>query len=374
MPEIAAIVPYRFLPARSGGRKYIAQFLASLGAKIPIGVLCTVDNDVSGQHPYRLIPVLKKNVTRYVDPALYVTARKLIRDRQIKVLIIEHPYLGWLGWLLKKTCGVKLFVHSHNIEAFRFRSLRKWWWPVLLAYERWVHVQADFSFFIQQEDRELAIRKFGLNPALTDVITYGIDWNQPPSTAEKAAARHYLQETHGLQTDDKIILFTGAFNYQPNLDALRLITEVINPALLQLASFNYKILVCGKDVPGPMLKAPPSGIIYTGFVQHIEPYYRGADLFINPVTEGGGIKTKLVEALASDLTCVSTARGAVGVDPALCNGKLLICGDGAGDWAAFIAKLLDAPGVESPIGHPFFHQFYWDNITNKALEHIHKYA
>ena len=48
--------------------------------------------------------------------------RKLIRGKNHSTTWGTHPYFGWLGILLKWTTQVKLVVHSHNIEALRFRN------------------------------------------------------------------------------------------------------------------------------------------------------------------------------------------------------------------------------------------------------------
>ena len=65
---------------------------------------------------------------------------------QIDTVIIEHPYLGWLGWMLKMSCNIQLIVHTQNIEYERFRTLGKSWWPVLKFYESFVLRQADKVF------------------------------------------------------------------------------------------------------------------------------------------------------------------------------------------------------------------------------------
>jgi len=48
-------------------------------------------------------------------------------------------------------------------------------------------------------------------------------------------------------------------------------------------------------------------------VDDITLYYKGADMLINPVMDGGGIKTKLVEALGYSMNVVTTTSGAIGV-------------------------------------------------------------
>ncbi|MBK7345377.1 MAG: glycosyltransferase [Chitinophagaceae bacterium] len=67
-------------------------------------------------------------------------------------------------------------------------------------------------------------------------------------------------------------------------------------------------------------------------------YFKAADVFLNPVIEGGGIKTKLVEALGQNLNVVTTQSGAIGVPQETTGNKMKIIKDG--DWAAFAATLL----------------------------------
>src|SRR5687767_8429839 len=107
------------------------------------------------------------------------------------------------------------------------------------------------------------------------------------------------QEKHAIGENETIILFNGVLDYKPNLDALLVILEKINPFLLAHPSFKYKILICGKNLPDDLneLKAyKDKNILYAGFVNDIDAYFKGADLFLNPVQSGGGIKTKMVEA------------------------------------------------------------------------------
>ena len=49
-------------------------------------------------------------------------------------------------------------------------------------------------------------------------------------------------------------------------------------------------------------------IIYAGFVDDITLFYKAADMLINPVIDGGGIKTKLVEALGYNMNVVTTSK------------------------------------------------------------------
>lgn len=370
MTKIAAIVPYKIYPYNSGGQKSIALFYQFFAEKKEVFLICTSSNSKPSNAKYKIAPLLGNSVFRYINPFLYFKVKSFIIKNKIRAIIFEQPYFGWLAYLLQQTLQIKVFVRSHNIEGLRFKTLNKRWWKILWLYEKWVHSVADFTFFIQQNDQAYAIKKFHLAANKTAVITSGINLCKPPDLKEKEESRRFLQKTYNLAIDETIILFNGAYDYKPNKDALEAIVYTINPKLLLTDNFKYKIIICGKNIPAEILNQAFKNIILAGFVADIDIYYKGADIFINPVNDGGGIKTKLVEALGFNITSVSTINGAIGVDAAICNGKLLLAADAAG----FAAKIIEANSVQSSVGEAFYNHFYWGNIIDKAIGIIEKHA
>ena len=164
---------------------------------------------------------------------------------------------------------------------------------------------------------------------------------------------------------EKILLFTGSFNYKPNCDAFENIDKIVAP-LLQQKGFACKILICGPWLNTNQVTHP--NVIITGFVDDISIYFKAADIFINPTVEGGGIKTKLVEALGFNTNAVSTVNGAIGVDPALCNGKLIIVEDNI--WESFANEIIAASTINADISPEYYRHFYWGYSTKKAAEFI----
>lgn len=369
MVNVLSIISYNFLPARMGGQKGIALFYKHLSQQLPVTCITTAGNDNS-LATYETIKALPNTRLRYINPFFFFTVRSIIRKKKITHVILEHPYYGWLGILLKRFCHVQLVIHSHNIEAERFKSLGKWWWGILWHYEKWTHRNADHNFFIQDNDKAYAINRFGLDPARCNVITYGIDRIAPPSPQDQEKARQQLLSLHQVPAQAKILLFNGALNYQPNLNALDTILEKINPILLSEKGFDYRIIICGLHLPEKydQLKSyRNSHIIFAGFVEDINLYFSGADVFINPVIEGGGIKTKVVEALGNDLTVVSTASGANGIAPDVTGGKLLLVDDH--DWEAFARRVIDAD-ASLTIPGSYFDHFSFAGIARKAADII----
>ena len=362
--KIAAIVPYPIYPAKMGGQKGIALFYDHLNKILPVTII-TVNNQNTGEFKGEIITSLGKWKWRYANPLLIKKIKKIFAGNQYSHLILEHPYFGWLGILLKRSCNLSLVIHSHNIESLRFKSTGRWWWKLLWQYEKFIHRKADTSFFITETDRQFAIHNFKLKAETCHTITYGCELKTPPVNEERIAARAQLEETYHILPGERILLFNGTLSYQPNLDALEVILKKIHP-ILQKKEYPYKIIICGKGLPmsyNELKEWSAQNIIYAGFVTDIAPFFKGADIFINPVIEGGGIKTKVVEALSCNMNVISTASGAIGIPVEFCGNKLSVAIDG--DWNDFTAQII-ASDSSGDIPNTFFEHFYWGNIVRKV--------
>ncbi|MFM7709275.1 MAG: glycosyltransferase family 4 protein [Ferruginibacter sp.] len=370
MARVLSIISYPFLPPKMGGQKGIALFNRFLSKKLSLYAATTDNNSPEPEDMYTFFPILGHRQWRYMNFFLIFKLKKIIREKNITHILLEHPYYGWLGWLLQKMGGVHLIIHSHNIEALRFKSTGHWWWKLLWYYERWTHRLAQGNFFISDEDRTYAIQHFRLNPALCHTITYGFDLASPPTEVERQQAQKTIRQTHGIPDDHRLLLFNGTLDYTPNRQALDTILEQLLPRLEKETAFPFSIIICGKNLPDTYhhLKAyEHRHIIYPGFVEDISLYFKGTDLFINPVVDGGGIKTKLVEALGFGLACVSTKQGAIGVPVSITSEKLCVVDDN--DHLAFTQAIIHMAAVAKtapPIGPAFFNHFYWDTIAGKA--------
>lgn len=364
--KILSLVSYKFLPPDMGGQKGIAFFNRYLSRYANITCVTVMDNDATQQEGYQIKKILSNSPFRYINVFYFFKLRTIIRTEKITHLIIEHPYYGWLGILLKRFCRVKLIVHSHNIESFRFKTIGKWWWGALWNYEKLTHRQADYNFFIHDNDKNYAIENFQLQPDRCTTITYGCEHDNIPSQGQKNTARALICKTQNIKETECLLFFNGTLGYKPNLDALDTILNKINPKLLKTPGFSYKIIICGNKLPASysgLINYKEKNIIYAGFVDNITLYFKGCDIFINPVIAGGGIKTKIVEALGYDLSVVSTRTGATGISETITGEKLKITEDG--DWDAFAENIKGLNlSLQTPMA--FFDSFYWGNIAKKA--------
>lgn len=367
MINVLSLVPYQFLPPTTGGAKSISLFNHYFSKLVHLYTVSVKNNTIPDQLGYEMLPLLSNSIFRYINPVYIFTLSRVIRQKKITHLILEHPYYGWLGFALQRFTGIKLIIHSHNIESLRFKSLGKWWWRLLWWYEKMGHHYADFNFFISQEDRDFAQAHFKLDPEKCAVITYGTIRSASPTPEEKADAKIKVSQKHNLQEGELLLLYNGALNYQPNIRGLEVILNEINPQLLQ-TRIAYKIIICGSHLPESYnhLEAyKTENIIYAGFVEDIDSYFLAADIFLNPISDGGGIKTKLVEALAAGGSAISFQTGALGIPKEVSEQKLIIVPDC--ETEAMVKAIQHTiPDLKAPMPVDFYSYFYWGNIAQKS--------
>ena len=137
------------------------------------------------------------------------------------------------------------------------------------------------------------------------------------------------------------ILFCGAMDYTPNIDALRWYFSEIHE-LLRAQIADLQVFIVGK-APLAEVQAygKKQGVTITGGVPDVRPFYRRAWIQIVPLRIGGGTRLKIVESLAIGTPVVSTTIGAQGLD--LIHNEDILLADSPEEFANETARaLLDA--------------------------------
>jgi len=371
MKKVLAIAPYRFLPACSGGHRYIEGMYQALSLHTQLTVVSTADNTIDGQCTYRILPLLSNSFFRYADLTLRGTIGDLVRRNQYDLFVWEHPYFAWLANLIKKDTGTPYLLRTHNIEYQRFRSLHKFWWPLLEPYEKWGFQQADFISFISDNDKNFATTAWHIEPSRCMEIPYGIQHDKIP--ANKAQARQLIRERYGIAQNEQVLLFNGPLNYAPNREALESIIECMEPPLRDQVG-AYKIIICGGPAPKGwkyQKRIQNNPYIEAGFVDDINNHVMAADLLLNPVQKGGGIKTKIIESISLGTPVLTTPSGAMGIDNKITGNYMHVLQERAWDqWALKIASLLHNPSFQEESLAAFFDHYNWAKIIERVLKRL----
>ena len=364
--NILGLVCFKAFPAKMGGQKGVADFYEYLSEKATVYLDVSRDNKPEENKHFTVFRVLPNHWWGWLYIFKIPLLVKQIRGLQIDVLIIEHSYFGWMGVLLQKLTGKPFVIHSHNIETERFKIANRFWWRGYQVYEKWAHRKASYVFYKCKEDAQYFLGLLGNQHPPYSIIPYGIHAAALPTAAVIDVARKWIRAKYKILSNELLFLFNGTLDYVPNTDAVQIIISSIIP-VLRNKNIPFKIILCGNRISSSMesvLTAIPE-IIWAGYVEDLDSYLRGVDAFIQPSVKATGIKTKLVEALANDLTVITTVSGARGLQQAYLKDKLIQVQDT--DILEFINRMIQIKELQ-PVHTPpaFFEAFNWEQITTKA--------
>jgi glycosyltransferase involved in cell wall biosynthesis len=135
------------------------------------------------------------------------------------------------------------------------------------------------------------------------------------------------------------VLFTGTFAHLPNRDAARWLAAEIMPAV-RARHPRAHLRIVGSAPPAEVLGLAGDGIEVIADAPSMEPHLEQAAVVVAPVRSGGGMRMKVLEAMARRKAVVTTGLGAEGfasLEPRL----PFLVADDAVAIAVAIAGLLD---------------------------------
>lgn len=110
------------------------------------------------------------------------------------------------------------------------------------------------------------------------------------------------------------LIFAGAMNNLPNIDAAKFLSLEILPIVQQQYPDTTLTLVGTSPVPEILLLGKKPGIQVLGRVQKVAEYLHQATVCVVPMRIGFGIKNKTLEAMAAGTPVVASDRGLEGLD------------------------------------------------------------
>ena len=173
------------------------------------------------------------------------------------------------------------------------------------------------------------------------------------------------------------LIFTGAMNYVHNVKAVQWFYHNTFPLILNKIP-DTRLLIVGKNPPkGIMDLSENSNVTVTGYVDDVRPYFEQAAIDIVPiVTDDGGFKTKILEAMAMGKPVVSTSIGAQGIN--VIDGNNIILADGASSFAERVCDLLSDDNYRKTIGRNgrklVETDYSWKDMSYMLVNTLQKFA
>ena len=313
--RILATSPHPLWPADSGPAVRtlsIARTLAEMGHEVTV-LGCGPALPPEAAPSLRSMGYAARGrLGHFVNRDFYRAYRRALEDRPALV-VSSYPYQSFMLVGPAARAGVPVVYDAQNVEADRFRRLGR---PVrariVRRAESLLCARARAVLAVSPEDQRLLQRYYGCASIL---LPNGVDVARfcPAPPDEALLARYGLQGR-------RMVLFFGSFDYGPNLEALRFLTDVAWPRVRRRVP-SAALLVVGRRPPEWARRAPDT--VVTGPAEDIVAHVRLAHVVVAPLRTGGGMRLKVVEALACGQTVLSTPFGAAGL-PATPEGGLVL--------------------------------------------------
>jgi len=370
--KILIISPSNTFPALSGGAVRINAFLKYLAKRNKVFYIYNKYHQVKEVREGKIKFNVKNNTkssnielypvgpsvraAQLFNPFLLIKSYRIIKQQKIDLIIGEFAWSGMYLLLLKLLMNVQYIIDEHNIEydlvKFNYSITGKLISPMVKFYEKLAWRFSKYIFCVSENDKKTII-DLGVGDKKIVVIPHGID-----NDFLKKINKRRIRKRLNLDPDDSIILFFGKLDYHPNKEAISVIYKEILPRTLKIRK-NIKFLIVGSNPP----KIKHENIIFTGPVENIKNYINASDLVINPLLNGTGVRSKILEAIACGKRVISTSIGAGELVYGNIKDFLVICDD----WDDFSEEVIK--NLSKKDGKPkkdFLDKYRWENIINKV--------
>ena len=262
--------------------------------------------------------------------------RRVVQQRSIRKAVV------FSGAMAQYVEGLDLrvvldFVDVDSAKWSEYAERRRW--PAsfvyrregrrLLSFERRAASASSASVFVTRAEVDLFERLAPECHGRTAVVEMGVNTDYFAPRPERSSP---------FQPDELPIVFSGAMDYWPNIDAATWFAIEVMPRIAQ-AMAKARFYVVGMN-PSPAvtaLAARPDTVV-TGTVPDIRPYVQHAAVVVAPLRVARGVQSKVLEAMAMARPVVvsSAARQGLRGEP----GKEYMVATSAEEFSSAVLALI----------------------------------
>lgn len=153
-----------------------------------------------------------------------------------------------------------------------------------------------------------------------------------------------LSDLSPVQPEPRSVGFIGSLDFRPNQEAVAWIVDELWPRIT-----DARLYLAGSSPPAWLRRrAAGKNIEFLGHVPDAEAFLRRMSVVIAPLFAGGGMRIKVLEAMALAKPIVATSLGAGGID--VTPGRDILLAEDAPSFAEAVNRLLREPETAARLG------------------------
>jgi len=344
MKKVLLITDVNFWERSSGNRSRIYNLIQFLADNVQLTVVNTgpapagIENSLRDNFNAEFF-VLEK--TKYLSSTGYGRRLKaFLKDKHFDTIIIEYIHSSYfLNFLID---DVQIILDAHDIINERADEFKKF----------------NHAGALYEISKETEAEIFNVYDHIIVLCQSDYDKVTAMTGPDKALlCPHTVQpHTHLTRKEVKNIVFIASA-YLPNKDAINWFIANCWPQIS--AKYDVQLSIYGTVSSDPNLRDKPA-VVCKGFVSDEDQIYNDADIVINPVRFGAGLKIKNMDALAHGLPLVTTTHGARGIEAGI--NKAFLVADDVAEFIKAIELLINNVQHRTSLGKNAI-EFIKDNFS-----------
>jgi polysaccharide biosynthesis protein PslH len=233
---------------------------------------------------------------------------------------------------------VPVILFQHNVESEIWRrhmetaaGIRKRIYRREFARMRRYEEQTvkKFARVIAVSEHDRSLMSAWVDRSRIDVVPTGVD-----------LARFRDIGNSNSSSSQPLVIFVGAMDWEPNIDAVAYFCASIWPAILSKVP-DARFRIVGRNPDQRVRNLASATVEVTGSVPSVVDHLKQGAVIVVPLRIGGGTRLKIYEAMAAGKAVVATSIGAEGLD--VHRGRDILLADDATATAEAVTDLLLNP-------------------------------
>jgi len=306
----------------------------------------------------------------YRNAGLQDWVDRTLREQQIDAALIFSSVMASFVERAPRLRQLVDFVDVDSLKWGQYAANHRW--PMswlyrregrrLLAFERAVAIRAERSFFVTQGEADLFRGLAPESAGKVEAMCNGVD-------ADFFSPRKELSSP--FRVDETAVVFTGAMDYWPNIDAVSWFAADILPRLRQNWP-ELRFYIVGRSPTAAVQALAGEHVVVSGTVPDVRPYLQHAAVVVAPLRLARGVQNKVLEAMAMGLPVVASSECSTAID-AVPERDFLTAGT-VPEYVSQIEALLREPARSAAIGTAARRQvlarYSWDAHLSVIDRHL----
>jgi len=271
----------------------------SVFVETKVKILNALSNLLFSKESYHLLRFKNKNF----EQKLF----SILKEYKPDVVVLDSLFTSGYIDVIKINSKAKIIYRAHNIEYIIWQEIaaktksffKKYYLEIQssrLKNEELIAIaKCDGILAITGKDADFFSKHVKHKKIMTLPFTVNI-------------SEYNVEKNH----HEKSLFFIGAMDWYPNLEGVKWFIDIVWNEVLKKHP-TAKFYLAGKAMPDRLKNLEHINIINLGEVPNAKEFMQKAPLMIAPIFSGGGLKIKMIEAMAMGKIVVCNPQAAFGI-------------------------------------------------------------